>query len=242
MEPEDALSELDEFLWAVLKSQNAYLVDDEDLDDSESDAEEEDDDKYYDDDKVRILRDIRDLEASIAELRSRIQRGAFDSDSDALEEEMSSNIGDIGEFCIGPKALEEMEGDIQVVQAAARDLATEYNLMRCSSRIEATYQVVLNNTNTIARVAKELDEIEEFLKERIALTEEHRAAIAKGRQRLAWYRARRKLDEVELAEAAGNRAKADRLRKEAQVMLKQDWRRYLLSMPVPLLDDCPELT
>lgn len=43
------------------------------------------------------------------------------------------------------------------------------------------------------------------------------------KERAARYRSQKKLDEAEVAAAGGNMRKADKLRKEASVLLTQDW-------------------
>ncbi len=62
---------------------------------------------------------------------------------------------------------------------------------------------------------------------------EERARAAKTRA--ARFRAQRRLDEAEVALAGGNAKKADRLRKEAAVMLAQDWRQVFPGEPPPAL-------
>ncbi len=54
-----------------------------------------------------------------------------------------------------------------------------------------------------------------------------------ARERLARFRAQKKIDEAAVAEAGANAKKAGRLRAEAGVLLAQDWSRYFPDEPVP---------
>jgi hypothetical protein len=67
------------------------------------------------------------------------------------------------------------------------------------------------------------------------LTPEPTQKIREGKERAAWFRARKKLDDADIAEAADKKTKASRMRNEAQAMLKQDWKHAFKNEPVPVI-------
>lgn len=62
-----------------------------------------------------------------------------------------------------------------------------------------------------------------YLDEHNLLDDKITEDIRKSKERLAWYRAKKKLADAEVAEGGGNTKKAEKLKGEAKVMLKQDW-------------------
>lgn len=55
------------------------------------------------------------------------------------------------------------------------------------------------------------------------LTGENDALLRQAKERAAWYRSRKCLDDAEVAAAGGNTKKVTKLRAEAAVLLRQDW-------------------
>jgi hypothetical protein len=72
------------------------------------------------------------------------------------------------------------------------------------------------------------------LEKRGRLTPALRQRARAARERLARYRAQKKLDDAAVAEAGGNAKKAAKLRAEAAVVLSQDWSKAFPGEPPPL--------
>ena len=74
------------------------------------------------------------------------------------------------------------------------------------------------------------------------LNEDLRARLRSALESLAWHRARKMLDDAEVAEAGGSIKKGSKLRAQAKVVLRQDWARVLGQKPLPNFDVMPEFT
>ena len=73
------------------------------------------------------------------------------------------------------------------------------------------------------------------LEKRGRFTDELRQRARAARERLARYRAQKKLDDAAVSEAGGNAKKAEKLRREAAALLAQDWPRAFAGEPPPPL-------
>lgn len=62
------------------------------------------------------------------------------------------------------------------------------------------------------------------------------AQYREGLERCAWHRARKRLDEADVAAGGGNEKKAARLRGEAVVMLRQDWAKVFPGEDPPTIE------
>ena len=60
--------------------------------------------------------------------------------------------------------------------------------------------------------------------------------LRQTKERLAWYRAKKKIDEAAVLEAADRTIKSASCRKEAQVLLQQDWQWVFINEQCPTLD------
>jgi hypothetical protein len=56
------------------------------------------------------------------------------------------------------------------------------------------------------------------------------------RLKCAWFRANKKLAEAEIAKGGKNDTKYNKLKGEAEVILKQDWENIMPGEPIPALD------
>ena len=68
------------------------------------------------------------------------------------------------------------------------------------------------------------------------------ARLRAALENLAWHRARKMLDDAEVAEAGGSFKKGLKLRAQAKAVLKQDWARVLAHEPRPNFDAMIEFT
>ncbi|MBI5324118.1 MAG: hypothetical protein HZB41_02370 [Ignavibacteriae bacterium] len=104
------------------------------------------------------------------------------------------------------------------------------NLLR-----KAIIEFHLNNINnsltdsipsisSVERIIRTLTEAEEFFIKNNMINDDLQNKIRKGKERSAWSRARKKLNEAEVAEAGQNIKKTEKLRAEAKVLIKQDWK------------------
>lgn len=89
--------------------------------------------------------------------------------------------------------------------------------------IEACQHATLINLGSVKKVVREVIEAQNQLKIDRKLTPELEQKIRVAMERAAWFRAKKKLDEAEVAKAGGSEHKHQKLIEEAKVLLKLDW-------------------
>jgi hypothetical protein len=117
----------------------------------------------------------------------------------------------------------QFAGDINETRRLAYEAADGAELRSCVDTIERCRTEPLINAQQVLRVIRDLVDVEDALNRQNRSTPELAAQVRAAKERAAWYRARKKLDEAEVAEAGGNARKTAKLRAEAAVLLKQDW-------------------
>ena len=92
----------------------------------------------------------------------------------------------------------------------------------------------------IKSLLRKLQAAESFFKKQGDLNNELAARFRAAWETLAWQRARKMLDDAEVAEAGGNTKKYLKLRAQAKVALRQDWVRIFGQKALPDFDLMPE--
>ncbi len=129
----------------------------------------------------------------------------------------------------------QFEGDINETRHSAYDAADQAEFKSYRDIIDRCKTEPLINAQQVLRVIRDLSDAEDTLTRQDRLTPEITAELRGAKERAGWYRARKKLDEAEVAEAGGNTRKVAKLRAEAAVLLKQDWHQvFPNSEPPPL--------
>jgi len=217
MDDEDALEEVDEFIKMIHMSYSDYRLDDEDEQEELYQAELEDakhEIKAIKDDINRYQRELnrrkkggklkyRPDDRSYTHLRELLEE-LGEEWSERLKKELSEEVASLRE--IGSEIAEKMEE-----QYYNDDL----NLIE-SEKIKFS-----RGSEIIA-----INNIDEYFQSRNIMTDKIRKKIRKIRERIAWARAKDKLLKAEVANGSGNEKKAEKLIKEAKVLLKQDWAQY----------------
>jgi hypothetical protein len=221
MDEDDALAELDEFLCIVigeqsLSKESELQVDGED--ESEDGDDMDDTADRCEEQRDEILGEISGVEDSIAELRRGIEQGEFHFDY--LVNFLLRNVESIGSSVENESIVRELEPQISSVKARASDVVAEYERGKWTRKVDNALTVVLSGQSTVTRISTDLDRAETFLSSKGWMTSVIEESIRKGRQRLAWMRAKKKLDDLEVAVGTGNFVKAERLRRETEVLLR----------------------
>ena len=107
----------------------------------------------------------------------------------------------------------------------AATLADELEVAFASAQLERALAEPIGSTASLPKHYRAIDYAVAELEKRGRLTAELQQRARAARERLARFRAQKKLDEAEVAEAGGNVKKAARLRAEANAVLAQDWPR-----------------
>jgi hypothetical protein len=139
-----------------------------------------------------------------------------------------------------PQALkDQFAGDVNEVRHLAY-AATDQAEMQEDLRIIANCSVEpLINAQQVLRVLRDLIEVDSRLRAQNRLTPKIELDLRRANGRAAWYRARRKLEEAEVAAAGGNERKAAKLRAEGTVLLRQDWRQVFPGEEPPPVESFP---
>lgn len=106
----------------------------------------------------------------------------------------------------------------------AEDLAVRMEASFWLRKLRELSIETISNVSTMRRMLRETIEINEFITTKQDAFPEVEENLRKVKERFAWYRAKKKADAAEVAEAVGETKKAEKLRAEAEVMLRQDWR------------------
>lgn len=193
-------------------------------------AEEELNEEIEQDAKEALDHDIENLQWGLEDLRNKMASGEFDHHADWVRDNLKSGIENI-------LSDEDLSSDLK---AKATDFAQKvcaaietYGEKRSVHQIGNALVFEIKSVSSISRIIRELEEAENFMKERKKLSDYLGRQINEARERLAWYRARKKLDEAEVARGGGNTKKADKLIGEAKVLLQQDWPKFFPDRKTP---------
>jgi hypothetical protein len=117
----------------------------------------------------------------------------------------------------------ELADELNKIKQEANEVVELMDINNAKETILSQNKDTVYNINTRSRMLEDLSRAALILEKYNAMTEELRSEIKRNRERCAWYRAKKKLAEIEIAESVGRREKANRLKSEAQAILNQDW-------------------
>lgn len=177
-------------------------------DSSESDDEDDDEDPFE-----SINRDIAMLERQVQ--RNLVTR-TYEANS------LRRYADDLDEYW-KPKKKRELKSQLKEVRARAYAVADAAETQALTNTIRQCLTAQIVNTQSAKVLLRDLEEAEDTLRKTDRLTDELSQNIRRARERVAWHRAKKKLDDAGVAAASGNQKKSDKLRLEADTMLKQDW-------------------
>ena len=89
--------------------------------------------------------------------------------------------------------------------------------------LEDSLMLQIHNVSSVKSIIRRLDEHTKFFREKGNLSEEILKRIRNGKERAAWIRANKKIAEADVIAAGGALKKSASLKKEAEVLLTQDW-------------------
>jgi len=126
--------------------------------------------------------------------------------------------------CVWPESVrEELREEIAEIKHEANQLADEMAIRYYSDVVLASKTGAIFSINSVRGIIETLSWAEAELQKRVALNDNLREEIRREKERCAWFRAKKKLSEMKVAEKSGSRVKAARLKREAQAVLEQDW-------------------
>ncbi|HEY0073732.1 MAG TPA: hypothetical protein VGB77_06485 [Abditibacteriaceae bacterium] len=113
--------------------------------------------------------------------------------------------------------------EFEEIKKRVYPVADEAEFLAYAQLIEETQSQAIFNTSSVQSIYRQLNEATAHLESHGILTDDLRQKIRQSRERAAWHRAKKKLSEAEVAIAGGTSAKAEKLKREAAVLIAQDW-------------------
>jgi hypothetical protein len=117
----------------------------------------------------------------------------------------------------------ELAAELSATLVLATEVSEAAQVAGYKSGIKECQTRPIHNASTVKSIVAGIGDALEGLSRFRALTDEITAAARGAKERCARYRSQKKNDEADVAQAGGNEKKAERLRKEAAVLLAQDW-------------------
>ena len=115
----------------------------------------------------------------------------------------------------------------------AKDTAVRMEALFWQQKLHGLDVETISSISTMRRMLKDTREVDDFLGNIEDVFPELQERLYRLKEKFAWHRAKKKIDESEIAEALGRASKSARLRIEAGVMLRQDWKEVFAGEEVP---------
>jgi hypothetical protein len=172
--------------------------------------------------REQAINDIKDFENEIAGAKRELTKPVI---SDSTASYLRDTADTIGDYWDSKELKAEFSEKIAQLKIAAEEIADELDSAYLLTRLDTLAEADIRGQVSAYDLIGELERLSKELNQLEALTPEATQKIRDGKERAAWFRARKKLDDADIAEAAGKITKASSLRSEAQAMLKLDWKR-----------------
>lgn len=124
---------------------------------------------------------------------------------------------------LDPQIEASFRPEFLALQKEALDLADEGEIAAFTSALREAATQLIHNASSVRSIISSVDDAATELKKRERWTEDLERLQRFAKERAARFRSQRALDEADVAAAGGNSKKTDKLRREAAVLLTQDW-------------------
>lgn len=199
---EAALIETDKLIWEVRSEATLAHENDESLDQESAEEELKEIKQELNSLKNKLKRKVQINIWEVEDLRQRLDELGIDWDQNT-----QGNL---------VNQIEKIKDEGLALVGEAEEAAHLYI-------ISETLTQPIHNLSSVNNILQKLNDAFVFLEHHNRLTAEINQKIRQSKERAAWFRAKKKLAEAEVAEAGGSYIKAPKLRKEAVVLLGQDW-------------------
>lgn len=211
MEKNDAISEIDEFLYN-LKQQGVF----DDYDDEFDDVDDEIGEEITIEEFIKIVKD------EISKAKRKLKNKYLDF---YLFEEVKKRSDYIKDY-IDEKSHETSEENITKLNKIKGDadfIISEYNYRVSSEIIDNLVNREIFTISSVRSILNELEGAETKLNDVNRFTDNLKSLSKQIKERCCKYRAFKKLKDAEIQEKMGNEKKAIKLKLEAQSLFEQDW-------------------
>lgn len=180
-----------------------------------------DDDEYFQEERLSAMDEIKEMKDRMKQLLDDFPNNDnFDYSEIGYLREGFKDLGHFWER----KLKSEFEIEIEKLNLESNKIMDEIEREYFLSMPQKTLSRTIHSISSVQSILKDLLTTEKYLKENDLYSIEHKDTIKKSKERLAWFRAQKKLDIAEVAEGGNNLKKAEKFKGEARVLLKQDWK------------------
>jgi predicted nucleic acid-binding protein len=193
-----------ERVWALFGRESELYEDD---DQGEIDGADEDE---VTDDFEDINREMVDLETQLADGNiTRLWTG----------QRLRYSARNLGSYW-PTKKKRALSKEIKKVKERAFAIADQPEMAALSNMINECLRAAFTSSVSVASTVKKLTEVQVELQRRKKLTPELKQQIREGKERAARHRARKKLNDAQIAKVGGSLIKYERYEREAEAILK----------------------
>ena len=132
------------------------------------------------------------------------------------------------------------EGKVDEVAKEAYCIALRMEELYLQQMLKDLLREPIISVPTTKRMLRETHMVDDFLENSNELHPLLLLLLRQTKERLAWCRAKKKIDEADVLKAADRTIKSASCRKEAQVLLQQDWQWVFINEQCPTLDKKPQ--
>ena len=210
----EAFNEI-ETLLKLLKSDETAMADEDD-----------------DDEREQVIAELKDFEEEIAAAKREL---AEPIESDTTIINLRDTADDFSAYWESKELKVEFSEKIIQLKKAANEVADQLERAYLLTCLDTLVELDIRSQIGAYDLMNQLDAWSKKLKQAGILTPDAIQKIRAGKERAAWFRAKKKIDDADIAEAAGKRIRGPKMRDEARAMLKQDWKRAFKTEPVPTI-------
>ncbi len=218
---EEALENVDKITYQLVNQ----LSDEVTIDDDEEEKE-------YEEEIEKAKEEIEKFKKEIEKLKKKMK--AADIDDDDIED-FESLAEDLDEYW-ERKIKKKFKKEVKYLKDEALKVIEEARKVYHIQNIDNALKVVIHSISSVERIIEELNEAYKYLLNNKLFNDEYKDKIRKGKERAIWFRAKKKLDDADVAEGGQNLKKAEKLRGEAKILIKQDWIRAFPDEEPPVIN------
>ncbi|MDQ1613266.1 MAG: hypothetical protein QOG00_3197 [Pyrinomonadaceae bacterium] len=198
--------------------------------------------EFEDDDKEKPATDLNqdeedeerdpfeDIKRELATIGLQVERRSITSTWDARSlREHAEELGSDWDS----KQRKKLKSELNQIREQAYALADEAETIALDNTIDECLTTPIVNTSTVKSILRTLNKAEEDLKRSNKMTDDLSHKIRNAKERLAWFRTKKKLDDAAVTLAGGNQRKSEKYRREAALLIKQDWAEVFPGEPAP---------
>lgn len=169
---------------------------------------------------------ISSAENALERIKETFEEYRLDIEHEKIEEyHISGIIEEVNRHLSGweKSAKEHFKNEILKAKEDAKKLSKELAIIYHSALIEEFSKRTTFRSGDVPWVKEKMSDSEKVLKKHSAFNQQIANKAHSALKNAAMFRAQKKIAEAEVAEGGMNPKKAEKLRGEARVMLKQDW-------------------